>query len=78
MPAGRTRCAARFAASPHVPGEPSARGGKAVKALRGTKDRAFRLRVGDLRVIYDLIEDERVNLVLGVVNRRNLERFLRS
>jgi mRNA-degrading endonuclease RelE of RelBE toxin-antitoxin system len=54
------------------------RGGKSVKALRGRGDRFIRLRVGDLRVIYDLIADERVLLVLGVVHRRDLERWLRG
>jgi mRNA interferase RelE/StbE len=55
-----------------------ARGGKSVKALHGRGDRFIRLRVGDHRVMYDLIEDERVLLVLGVVPRRDLERWLRG
>src|SRR5258708_34877120 len=54
------------------------RGGKSVNALRGRSDNFIRLRVGDLRVMYDLIADERVLLVPGVVNRRDLERWLRG
>lgn len=54
------------------------RGGKTVKAIRGRADRFFRLRVGDYRVMYDLIDEERTLLVLGVVHRRDLERWLRA
>jgi len=36
------------------------------------------LRVGDYRVMYDLVAEDRVLLVLGVVHRRDLERWLRS
>jgi mRNA interferase RelE/StbE len=54
------------------------RGGKRVKVLRGRGDSFIRLRVGDFRVMYDLIADERVLLVLGVVDRRDLERWLRG
>jgi mRNA interferase RelE/StbE len=53
-------------------------GGKTVKAIRGRADRFFRLRVGDYRVMYDLIDDERTLLVLGIVHRRDLERWLRA
>ncbi|HVS28329.1 MAG TPA: type II toxin-antitoxin system RelE/ParE family toxin [Solirubrobacteraceae bacterium] len=54
------------------------RGGKRVKALRGRTDRFFRLRVGEYRVMYDVIDEERTLLVLGVVHRRDLERWLRG
>jgi mRNA interferase RelE/StbE len=54
------------------------RGGKSVKALRGRADGFFRLRIGDYRAIYDLLDEERVLLVLGVINRRDLERWLRG
>jgi mRNA interferase RelE/StbE len=54
------------------------RGGKSVKTLRGQSDRFIRLRVGDHRVMYDMLDDERVLLVLGVVPRRDLERWLRG
>ncbi len=57
---------------------PGSRGGKSVKTLRGRHDRLYRLRVGELRVAFDLIHDERVLRVLGIVNRRDLDRWLRS
>lgn len=54
------------------------RGGKSVKTLRGRGDRFMRLRVDDHRVMYDLLEDEGAILVLGVVARRDLQRWLRG
>lgn len=59
-------------------GSAGERGGKTVKQIRGRRDRFFRLRVGDYRVMYDVIEAERVLLVLGIVNRRDLENWLRG
>jgi mRNA interferase RelE/StbE len=53
------------------------RGGKSVKAIQGRADRFFRLRVGDHRILYDVIGEERTVLVLGIVHRRDLERWLR-
>src|SRR4051812_34559079 len=50
------------------------RGGKASKTLKGASDTFHRLRVGDRRVMYDVISEDRVVLVLGVVHRRDLER----
>jgi mRNA-degrading endonuclease RelE of RelBE toxin-antitoxin system len=52
--------------------------GKLVKTIRGTEDTFHRLRVGDHRVMYDVIDSDRVILVLGVVDRADLERWLRS
>lgn len=54
------------------------RGGKSAKALQGRADRFFRLRVGDYRLMYDVLDDEQVVLVLGVVHRRDLDRWLRG
>ena len=54
------------------------RGGKSLKQIQGRGDRLFRLRVGELRVMFDLLPDERTLLVLGIVNRRDLERWLRG
>jgi mRNA interferase RelE/StbE len=59
-------------------GARTGRGGKSVKTLQGRDDRVHRLRVGDLRVMYDVVEADRVLLVLGVVHRRDLERWLRG
>jgi mRNA interferase RelE/StbE len=74
----RVREALRSQAERTARGSRGKRGGKAVKAIRGRADRFFRLRVGDHRVMYDLIDEERTHLVLGVVHRRDLERWLRG
>jgi mRNA interferase RelE/StbE len=46
-----------------------------VKKLSGCEDR-YRLRVGDYRVIYDVIDAELVILVVGVGHRREIYRGL--
>ena len=53
-------------------------GGKAVKTIRGAGDSFHRLRVGDYRVMYDVIDTDGVILVLGIVDRGDLERWIRS
>jgi mRNA-degrading endonuclease RelE of RelBE toxin-antitoxin system len=58
-----------------VPGRIS---GKRVRTIRGAADSFHRLRVGDYRVMYDLIAEDRVLHVLGIVHRGDLERWLRS
>jgi mRNA-degrading endonuclease RelE of RelBE toxin-antitoxin system len=57
---------------------PGSRGGKSLKAIRGRHDRFHRLRVGELRVVFDLIPEERVLRVHGIVSRRDLDRWLRG
>jgi mRNA-degrading endonuclease RelE of RelBE toxin-antitoxin system len=57
---------------------PESRGGKSLKQIQGRHDRFFRLRVGDLRIMFDLLDSEQVLLVQGIVNRRDLERWLRN
>ena len=52
--------------------------GKSVKTIHGVSDSFHRLRMGDYRVMYDVIETDRVKLVLGVVHRGDLERWLRN
>lgn len=52
--------------------------GKSVKTIHGTEDTFHRLRVGHYRVMCDVIDSDRVILVLGVVDRADLERWLRS
>ena len=49
-----------------------------MKTIHGHSDSFHRLRVGDYRVMYDVIDEERVLLVLGIVHRGDLERWLRS
>jgi mRNA interferase RelE/StbE len=53
-------------------------GGKSVKTIRGSGDAFHRLRVGDYRVMFDVIESDRVVLVLGIVHRGDLETWLRN
>lgn len=53
-------------------------GGKKVKTIQGASDSFHRLRVGDYRVMYDVIHEDRVVLVLGIVHRGDLERWLRD
>jgi len=54
------------------------RGGKAIKTIQGTSDRFERLRVGDNRIMNDVVAEDRVILVLGIVHRGALHRWLRS
>jgi mRNA-degrading endonuclease RelE of RelBE toxin-antitoxin system len=58
--------------------KPARIGGKSVKTIRGVSDSFHRLRVGDHRVMFDVIDEDRVVLVLGIVHRGDLERWLRS
>ena len=53
------------------------RGGKSVKTIQGSADSLHRLRVGNHRVMYDLLDPERVLLVLGIVDPKDLETWLR-
>ncbi len=49
-----------------------------MKTIQGMSDSFQRLRVGDYRVLYDVFEADRVILVLGIVDRGDLERWLRN
>jgi mRNA-degrading endonuclease RelE of RelBE toxin-antitoxin system len=49
-----------------------------VKTIRGRDDSFRRLRVGDLRVMNDVIDEERLILVLGIIPRGDLERWIRD
>jgi mRNA interferase RelE/StbE len=57
---------------------PGRLGRKTVKTIRGARDTFHRLRVGDYRVMFDVVEEDRVLLVLGIVHRRDLEQWLRN
>lgn len=77
-PEVRTRIRAaleRLAADAATPGRI---GGKRVKSIQGAADTFHRLRVGDHRVLFDVIAEERTLLVLGIVHRGDLERWLRN
>jgi mRNA-degrading endonuclease RelE of RelBE toxin-antitoxin system len=54
------------------------RGGKSLKQIRGRRDRFYRLRVGELRVVFELVHEDAVVLVHGILNRRDLDRWLRG
>ena len=58
--------------------EPGRVGGKRTKTIRGARDSFHRLRVGDHRIMYDVIDEDRVVLVLGIVDRAHLERWIRN
>jgi mRNA-degrading endonuclease RelE of RelBE toxin-antitoxin system len=62
----------------HDVARPTRVSGKSVKSIRGTEGTFHRLRVGDQRVMFDVIDTDRVVLVLGIVDRAELERWLRS
>jgi mRNA-degrading endonuclease RelE of RelBE toxin-antitoxin system len=77
-PEGRERlrrALLRLAADAGTPGRVK---GKAVKTIHGLDDSFHRLRVGDLRVMYDVIDEERVILLLGIIPRGDLERWIRN
>jgi mRNA-degrading endonuclease RelE of RelBE toxin-antitoxin system len=57
--------------------QPGRISGEAVKTIRGADDFFHRLRVGDHRMLFDRIDEDRVILVLGIVHRSDLERFIR-
>ena len=49
-----------------------------MKTIRGADGTFHRLRIGDYRVMYDVIDADHAVLVLGIVDRADLERWLRS
>jgi mRNA-degrading endonuclease RelE of RelBE toxin-antitoxin system len=52
--------------------------GKRVETIQGVSDAFHRLHVSDHRVMYDVLHEDRVVLVLGIVHRSELERWLRN
>lgn len=58
--------------------KPGRIGGKSVKTIQGVSDSFHRLRVGEHRVMYDVLDQEEVVLVLGIVHRGDLERWIRN
>jgi mRNA interferase RelE/StbE len=77
-PETRTRVRAALEKLAQDTAKPGRIGGKTVKTIRGVTDSFHRLRVGDYRVMYDVVEEDRVVLVLGIVHRGDLERWLRN
>lgn len=56
-------------------GDDPRRAGTDLKKLAGHEDR-YRLRVGDYRVIYEVIDGQLVILVVGVGHRREIYRTM--
>jgi mRNA interferase RelE/StbE len=56
--------------------EPRPRG-KQVKAIQGTRDAFLRYRVGDYRLLYEIVDVDHVVLVAGTVARKDLEAWIR-
>ena len=52
--------------------------GKLVKAIQGTNDDFLRMRVGDYRIMYEVVDSARVVLILGIIHRKDLEQWLRQ
>lgn len=77
-PDGRKRIRAALEKLAADTARPGRIGGKSVKTIQGVDDAFHRLRVGEYRVMYDVIADDRVLLVLGIVHRGDLERWLRD
>lgn len=75
-----TKVQARLRKALHALGKRPAgtRGGKSLKLIQGKGDQFFRLRVGNYRVMFDKLEEEQVILVLAIVNRADLESWLRG
>jgi mRNA-degrading endonuclease RelE of RelBE toxin-antitoxin system len=67
LPAG-TRAAVRDAINRHLLHQPTAASKSRIKRLRGLRQPQFRLRVGDVRVFYDVLADE--VQVLGIMEKR--------
>jgi mRNA interferase RelE/StbE len=52
--------------------------GKQVKAIQGTRDAFLRYRVGDYRLLYEILDADHLVLVTGIVARKDLEGWIRS
>jgi mRNA-degrading endonuclease RelE of RelBE toxin-antitoxin system len=57
----------------HTPGEPT---GRRIKRLRGLSRPQYRLRVGDTRVFYDIVND--TVEVLAIVRKADADTWLRE
>ena len=51
--------------------------GKQVKAIQGTRDAFLRYRVGDYRLLYEILDADHLVLVAGIVARKDLEGWIR-
>lgn len=51
--------------------------GKHIKAIQGTRDAFLRYRVGDYRLLYEILDTEHLVLVAAIVARKDLENWIR-
>ncbi len=70
----RTRAEVRDAINRHLLHQPTRLSRSSIKRLRGTRKPQYRLRVGDVRVFYDVREDEVV--VLAIVEKSRAAEWL--
>lgn len=52
--------------------------GKLVKAIQGSRDNFLRMRVGNHRIMYEVLDDDHLVLILGIIHRKDLEQWLRQ
>lgn len=48
------------------------------KKLRATKEPTYELKVWPYRILYDVYDDDKMVLILAVVHRKDLGKYLRS
>ena len=48
------------------------------KKLQATSEPTYELKVWPYRVLYDVYDDDKVVLILAVIHRRDLKKYLRS
>lgn len=51
--------------------------GKLVKTIQGTRDAFLRYRVGNHRILYEIIDADRTVLILSILHRTDLEEWLK-
>lgn len=71
----RARAEVRDAVNRHLLHQPTQVSRSRIKRLRGTRRPQYRLRVGDVRVFYDVREDEVA--VLAIVEKSQAESWLK-
>jgi mRNA-degrading endonuclease RelE of RelBE toxin-antitoxin system len=72
----RLRAEVRDALETHLRHDPGKRSKSRIKRLRGVSKPQFRLRVGDVRVFYD-VSDEAVE-VLAIVSKKQAQAWLQE
>ena len=70
----RLRAEVRDALEAHLRHEPRKVSKSRIKRLRGLRQPQFRLRVGDIRVFYDV--EEEVVEILAIITKRQAQRWL--